>query len=72
MSASRAHRRGERAPGVLVLDGRQSDGVAEPVEVAPERVVDEVHAGLVVRSFRDVGLTGEADLGHAPSLGPRP
>ncbi len=61
----------ERSPGDAVLDGRQSDGVAEPVEVAPEGVVDEVHAGLVVRSFRNVGLTGEADLSHVLSLGGR-
>ena len=61
--------RGERPPRVVVLDGSQADGVAEPVEVAAERVVHEVHAGLVVRSVGHVGLAGEADLSHATSVG---
>ena len=52
----------EGLPGGGVGERRGPHRGGEGGQVTPERVVHDVHAGVVVRALGDVGLAGEVDL----------
>jgi hypothetical protein len=53
---------GQGLPGGDLAQRRRADRRLEAAQVAPERVVHQVHRGLVVGTLGHVGLAGEADL----------
>ena len=75
-SPKRCHRRCQGRPRAPSSTGVARAAALEPGQVAAERVVHDVHAGLVVRAVGDAGLAGQVELdgagggrGHGALLG---